>query len=172
MLVNEREPAAGEDEASWLKRLAEINAKQERLLNLYLSEDIIPAQFRTKSEELKEARIAAEGQLEAVRSGLSRLEEMERSKDAIMAHYASLVPQGLAGLSSSERNQVYKTMRLQVHAGRDDTLIADWGCNDAPLPLWSSIVTTPAPRFRAVLTSNGSGEIEVVEAQRGANPGH
>jgi hypothetical protein len=57
-----------------------------------MSEDIIPAQFRTKSEELKETRIAAEGLLKAVRSRLSRLEETERSKDAIMAHYVSLVP--------------------------------------------------------------------------------
>ena len=99
-----------------------------------MSEDITAAQFRTKSEEWKEARIAAKGQLEAVRSRLSRLEEVERSKDAITAHYASLVPQGLAGLSSEERNQVYKTMRLRIHAGRDDTLIADWGCNVSPLP--------------------------------------
>ncbi len=102
--------------------------------------------------------------LEAVRSGLSRLEEMERSKDAIMAHYASLVPQGLAGLSSSERNQAYKTMRLQVHAGRDDTLIADWGCNDAPLPRWSSAYTTLAFRFRAVLAGDGSEEVELAKS--------
>ncbi len=85
--------------------------------------------MRTKSEELTEARIAAQEQLEAVRSRLSRLEEMERGKDAIMAHYASLVPQGPAGLSSEERNQVYETMRLRVFAHRDDTLIADRGCN-------------------------------------------
>jgi hypothetical protein len=131
-----------------------------------MSEDITAAQFRTKSEELKKARIAAEGRLEAVRSRLSRLEEMERSKDAIMAHYASLVPQGLAELSSEERNQVYKTMNLQVHASRDDMLIADWGCNDAPLPRWSSISTTLAFRFRSVLGDEGSEEVELVEAQR------
>jgi hypothetical protein len=131
-----------------------------------MSEDITAAQFRTKSEELKKARIAAEGRLEAVRSRLSRLEEMERSKDAIMAHYASLVPQGLAELSSEERNQVYKTMRLHVLAHRDDTLIADWGCNDAQLPRWSSISTTLALRFRSVLADEGSGEVVLVGAQR------
>ena len=113
-----------------------------------------------------------EDQLEAARSRLSRLYDIARSKDAILLHYASLVPQGPAKLSSEERNRVYKTMRIRVFAHREHILIADWGCNDEPLPLWSSIVTTPAPRFRAVLTGNGSGEIGVVGAQRGADPGH
>ena len=59
---------------------------------------------------------------------------MKRSKDALISHYASLVPQALTGLSSEEKNQVYKTMRLHVLAQRDGTLIADWGCNVLPPP--------------------------------------
>ena len=134
MLENEREPSAGEDEASWLQRIAEINVKQERLLDLHLEGDITAEQFRSKSEELQEARVAAEGQLEAARSRLSRLRDIERSKDTILSHYASLVPQGLIGLSSEERNRVYRMMHLRVLAHRDDTLIADWGCNGEPPP--------------------------------------
>jgi hypothetical protein len=75
-----------------------------------------------------------EDQLETARLRLSRLKDIERSKDAILTHYASLVPQGLAELSPEGRNQVYKAMRLRVHAHRDGTLIADWGCNVSPLP--------------------------------------
>jgi hypothetical protein len=74
---------------------------------------------------LREARVAAEAQLEAARSRLSRLKDIERGKHALVSHYASLVPQGLAELFSSERNQVYKTMRLRIFARRDCTLIAD-----------------------------------------------
>ena len=59
---------------------------------------------------------------------------MERSKEALISHFASLVPQALTGLSSEEKNQVYKTMHLNVLAQRDGTLIADSGCNDEPLP--------------------------------------
>jgi hypothetical protein len=172
MIESERRPSSAEDEASWLGRISEIDAKQERLLDLRLDGDITPERFRARSARLGEARGAAEDQLAAARSRLSRLKDIERGKDAVVSHYASLVPQGLADLPSEERNRVYKTMRLRVFAHRDGTLIADWGCNDAPLPRWSSIVTTPAPRFRAVLTGNGSGEIEVVEAQRGADSGH
>jgi hypothetical protein len=74
---------------------------------------------------LREARAAAEGQLEALRSRLSRLKDIERSRDTILSHYASLVPQGLIGLSPEQRNRVYRMMHLRVLAHRDDTLIAD-----------------------------------------------
>ena len=50
MLENEREPAAGEDETSWLKRIAEINVKQERLLDLRLDGDITAKQFRRSTK--------------------------------------------------------------------------------------------------------------------------
>jgi hypothetical protein len=78
--------------------------------------------------------VAAEAQLEAARSRLSRLEDIERGKDAPVSHYASLVPQGLADLALEEENRVYKTMRLRVFARRDGTLIADWGLDVSPQP--------------------------------------
>ena len=134
MIEKERKPSVVEDDASWLRRLAEIDVKPERLLDLRLDGDITPEQFRVRSTELKDAHRAVEDQLEAARSRLFRLKDIERSKDALVSHYTSLVPQGLADLSSEERNQVYKTMRLRVFAHRDDTLIADWGCNVSPLP--------------------------------------
>jgi hypothetical protein len=136
-----------------------------------LGGDITPEQFRAKSAELKSARAAAQDQLEASRSRLSRLKDLERSKEELVSHYTALVPHGLSELSPAEKNQVYNTMNLRVFARPDDTLIADWGCNVSPLPRWSFADTTFAPRLRAVLTGNGSGEIEVVEAHRGTDPG-
>ena len=134
MMESENEPSVGDDEASWLKRIAGINLKKERLLDLHLEGDITTAQFRSKSEELQEARVAAEAQLEATRSRRSRLEDIERTKDDLISYYSSLVPSGLRELSPEERRHVYRMMHLRVSAHRDDTLIADWGCNDEPLP--------------------------------------
>ena len=134
MLENERQPSTGGDEASWLKRIAETDVKQERLLDLHLDGAITTERFRVKSAELREARAAAEDQLEAARSRLSRLEDMERGKDALISHYASLVPQGLAELSPDEKNRVYRMMRLRVFADREGVLTADWGCNVLPTP--------------------------------------
>jgi hypothetical protein len=134
MLENERQPSAEENKSSWLKRIAEIDLKQERLLDLHLDGDITTEQFRAKSAELEETRAAAEGQLEAARSRLTRLEDIERSKEALISRYAALVPQALIELTSEEKNRIYKMMHLQVLAQRDGTLIADWGCNVLPLP--------------------------------------
>jgi len=125
MIANERAPSAAEDEASWLKRLAKINLTQERLLDLRLDGDITPEQFRARSAELKGTRAAAQDQLEAYRSPLSRLKDLERSKEALVSHYAALVPQGLGERSPAERNQIYNIMNLRVFARPDDTLIAD-----------------------------------------------
>jgi hypothetical protein len=36
-----------------------------------------------------------------------------------------------------DRRQVYKMMSLRVLAHPDDTLIVEWGCNDASTPLGS-----------------------------------
>ena len=134
MIEHERAPSTVEDEALWLKRIAEIDLKQERLLDLRLDGDITPEQFRARSADLKDARIAAQDQLEASRSRLSRLKDLERGKDALVSHYASLVPVALNELPPADKNKVYEMMHLRVFAHPDDTLIAEWGCNDEPLP--------------------------------------
>jgi len=152
--------SAAADEAAWFKRLAEINVKQERLLDLHLDGDVTTEQFRAKSTKLEEARVAAEDQLEAARSRLERLKDMEHSKDALISHYASLVPQGLAELSPEKKNRIYKMMRLHVFADREGTLTVEWGCNVLTTPRSSSTVTTPAFKFRAVLTGEGA-ELEL-----------
>ena len=47
--------------------------------------------FRAKSTELNSVRAAAQDQLEASWSRLSRLKDLERSKDTLVSHYATLV---------------------------------------------------------------------------------
>jgi hypothetical protein len=126
MIENERSPSTAEDEALWLKWIAEIDLKQERLLDLRLDGDITPEQFRVRATELKDVRVAAQGQLEASRSRLSRLTDLERSKDALVSHYASLVPVELDELLPADKHKIYEIMLLRVFAHPDDTLIAEW----------------------------------------------
>ena len=73
-------------------------------------------------------------ELLTARSRLAHRKDIERSKEELISHYASLVPQALSELSSEEKNRIYKMMRLQVLAQRDGTIIADWGCNVLPQP--------------------------------------
>ena len=119
--------------------------------------------FRAKSTELNSVRAAAQDQLEAW-SRLSRLKDLERSKDTLVSHYATLAPQGLKELSPAERNQIYNTMNLRTFAHPDDTLIAEWGCNISPLPPGSFKITTPSFELRALLTEDGTQQIDLARA--------
>jgi hypothetical protein len=119
--------------------------------------------FRAKSTELNSVRAAAQDQLEASWSRLSRLKDLERSKDTLVSHYATLAPQGLKELSPAERNQIYNTMNLRTFAHPDDTLIAEWGCNISPLPPDSFKITTPSFELRALLTEGDAERLELAK---------
>jgi hypothetical protein len=58
-----------------------------------------------------------------------------------------------------------RTLLLTTLVLRDGTLIADWDCNVLPLPRWSSPSTTNTFRFRAILTGDGSVEVNLARAQ-------
>jgi hypothetical protein len=147
--------SAEEEEASWLKRLSEIERKEERLLDLRLKGDITAEQFRAKSNALRETKEAATTGLEAARARRSRREDFERDMEALLEYHARLVPENLDGLAPEQRRTLYRMMRLKV-AVRDGMLTtADWGCNDELILPGSSAVTTNAFRLRAVLTGQG-----------------
>jgi hypothetical protein len=122
--------SAEEEETSWLKRLSEIERKEERLLDL--RGDITTEQFRAKSSALHEAGEAATAGVEAARARRSRREDFERDKEALLEYHSRLVPEDLDGLAPEQRRTLYRMMRLKA-AVRDGALTtADWGCNDEP----------------------------------------
>lgn len=51
-----------------------------------------------------------------------RLRDLERDKDALLDHYAGLLPEALDGLAPEERNHVYKMLRLSVNMYSDRIL--------------------------------------------------
>lgn len=123
--------ALEQDEATWLKHVSEIERKEERLLDLRLEGDITTEQYRTKNAGLVESKQAAEGRLIEVRLRRGRLTEIERDKEALLAHYAGLIPRNLDTLEPEERRTIYRMMRLTVLAAPDGSLTAEWGfCND------------------------------------------
>ena len=115
--------------ASWLKRISEIERKEERLLDLRPEGDITTQQFRDRSGTLQETKEAALAGLEAARASRSRPADFERDKEALLEYHACLVPEDLDGLAPEQRRTLYRMMRLKV-AVRDGVLTtADWGCN-------------------------------------------
>jgi hypothetical protein len=151
------------EEASWLKWFSEVERKEERLLNLHLEGDITTEQFRAKSAALQEAKEAAMVSLGTARAHRERVEDFERDKEALLEYHAHLVPEDLNGLTPEQRRTLYRMMRLKVLAapdGKKPNLTVEWGCNVLPTPRSSSTVTTPAFKFRALLTGKGA-ELEL-----------
>jgi hypothetical protein len=47
---------------------------------------------------------------------------MERDRDAVLQHYASLAPEALDSLTSDERHHLYKMLRLKVWVSKSGDL--------------------------------------------------
>jgi len=95
--------SAEEEEASWLKRVSQVERNEERLLDLRLEGDISTEQFHAKRAALQETKEIAKTSLEARRSRRSRLEDFERDKEALLEYHARLVPEDVDGLTPEQR---------------------------------------------------------------------
>ena len=96
------------EEASWPKRISEVEPKEGRLLGLRLEGDMTAERFRDKSAALESRKVATAG-LEAARSRRSRREEFERDKEVLLEYHACLVPENLA---PEQRHALDRMMRL------------------------------------------------------------
>jgi hypothetical protein len=70
--------------------------------------------LRAKLTELEDTRSNAQRELEGLRNRQEHVEELERDQDALLEYAAAIVPETLDGLSGTERNKLYRMLRLQV----------------------------------------------------------
>jgi hypothetical protein len=68
----------------------------------------------------------AEQELEALRQHKERVEEMERDRDAVLEHYTALAPEALDSLTTEERHQLYKMLRLKVFVAKSGDLVIEF----------------------------------------------
>ena len=78
--------------------------------------------MRAKLAELQEARETVEKELRVIEGRKDHVQQLEHDRDALMEHYAGLVPESLNDLSPEERHQIYKMLRLKVLAYPDKSL--------------------------------------------------
>jgi hypothetical protein len=62
-------------------------------------------------------------------------ERNEDLKEALLEYHARLVPEGLDGLASEQRRNLYRMMLLKVLTRDGELISADWGCNASSTPL-------------------------------------
>jgi hypothetical protein len=87
------------------------------------AEDLIGFdELRSRIAELEEIRSTAERGLRTLRSRQEQVRQLEEDKDALLGHYASLLPEALDDLDAPERHRVYKMLRVVAAIGADGSM--------------------------------------------------
>jgi DNA repair ATPase RecN len=149
MLQQEKALAArnpDKDKEGWLKKLSDLDRQEERLHDLYLEGNIAMGRYEERLSQLKQARRVAEDELERIRDSCSRIEHLERDRDALLDHYSQVATEGLERLEPEERSRVYKMLDLTVLAHENGSFEVKWVlggdlCRDNATPLPGSCYT-------------------------------
>ena len=99
---------------AWLDRLAEVDAERRGYLRLAARGSISDAELDEALAELEEARTTVEHELATLQNRQEAIEVLERDKEALLEHYASIAPEALDSLTPEERHHLYRMLRLEV----------------------------------------------------------
>jgi site-specific DNA recombinase len=125
MIEEQRQALRGNPEHEikvWLEKLAALDRKRSGYLDLAAEGILEREELRAKLAELQEARETVEKELRVIEGRKDHVQQLEHDRDALMEHYAGLVPESLNDLSPEERHQIYKMLRLKVLAYPDKSL--------------------------------------------------
>ena len=117
MIEDERSAARGNpnlEAAVWANKLAELDRKRRAYQDQQAEGLIRLDELRSKLSALEETRDTARRELAALKERRERIEHLEQDANALLEHYASMVPEALDGLAPRERHCIYKMMRLNV----------------------------------------------------------
>jgi hypothetical protein len=117
MIERERAALRGDPEKeaeTWLARLAEVDQERRGYLRLAAKGRITDEELDEALAELKVTRETAERELQTLKGRREAIERLEHNRDALLAHYAWMVPAALDNLDAAERHQIYKMLRLKV----------------------------------------------------------
>ena len=117
LIEDERRAARGNpnrEAEAWAKKLSEVERKRSAYQDQQAEGLITLDELRTKLAALEEARVVARRELAALKEHRERVEHLEQDANALLEHYAGMVPEALDDLTSEERHRVYKMMRLNV----------------------------------------------------------
>jgi len=108
MIEEQRQALRGNPEHEikvWLEKLAALDRKRSGYLDLAAEGILEREELRAKLAELQEARETVEKELRVIEGWKDHVQQLEHDRDALMEHYAGLVPESLNDLSPEERHQ-------------------------------------------------------------------
>jgi hypothetical protein len=122
----------GEDGTTWLRKLTELETQEERLLDLYLENRLNMDRYERRLAQIRLTRKTAEDELARIKAKADHVEQLERDREALLNHYARIVPEQLDTLEPEERNRVYKMLDLTVLAHENGNLELTWALGADP----------------------------------------
>jgi site-specific DNA recombinase len=152
MIELEREGLRGDpdrDAKVWLEKLTEADEMRGNYQEMAARGLITFDELGTRLEELENTRKAAVRELETLQSRWERIKELEQDKDTLLESYAAMVPEALDALSTEERRQVYKMLRLKVVARGVETFEVSGALGN--------VFSTLEPTSRSSATSTRAG---------------
>jgi len=119
----------------WLDSIAVAERKRSGFQDMAAEGLITLEELREKLADLDELRQTAERELRAIEGRKDALRQLERDRDALVEHYATMAPEALDSLTPEERHRLYEILRLRVTADEDRNLraegmIGDFSVND------------------------------------------
>jgi site-specific DNA recombinase len=117
LIEEERSVARGNPNGEaevWANKLTEVDRKRSSYQDQQAEGLITLDELRSKLAVLEETRSTARRELAALKECRERIEHLEQDANALLEHYASMVPEALDGLTPEERHRVYRMMRLKV----------------------------------------------------------
>jgi site-specific DNA recombinase len=142
----------------WAKKLAEVERKRSAYQDQQAESLITLDELRSKLAALEETRDTALRELTSLKERRERIKHLEQDANALLEHYASMVPDALDNLTSEERHRIYKMMRLHVNmyadglieiTGAFDGLLATRRCSVNTESTSSSTATSRTSRWPA-----------------------
>jgi flagellar motility protein MotE (MotC chaperone) len=136
----------------WATKLAEVDRKRSAYQDQQAEGLITLDELRSKLAVLEETRDTARRELAALKEHGERIEHLEQDANALLEHYASMVPEALDGLTPEERHRVYKMMRLKVTMYADG-LAEVSGAFDGLLDMQGAVSVKKVSTSSSTLTS-------------------
>jgi hypothetical protein len=121
----------GDDEENWLKKLAELESQEERLLDPFLEGKLEVSRYESRVSQFKQSRKTIEEELGRIRDRTAHIKRLEHDRDALLSYYSQLAVERLDELEPEERNRIYRMLGLTVLAYEDNKLEAKWAFDEA-----------------------------------------
>ena len=106
----------------WADKLVECDRKRAKYQEMFAADAMSLDELKARLAELNQVRQTAERELEALHNHAEHISELEQNRDALLDHLERVAPDALNSLTSEERHQFYKMLRLSVKVSSDGPL--------------------------------------------------